>query len=148
MSTGLPYPTPTRLRLADSIAAGHVRYFHWHKPWACDTATDGNVSARVTELVRAGLAMIPNLGEHNPPNHTTVELTVAGRAWVERAKNRDNEAGPGSTSPEPGPPAGRTVLSDIELTAIRMNQRDAALLDALIDEIEAESGPATKDGAE
>lgn len=141
--TGLPYPTPTRLRLADSIAAGHVRYFHWHNPWACDTATDGNVSARVTELVRAGLAMIPNLGEHNPPNHTTVELTDAGRAWVERAKNRDSEAGPGSTSPEPGPePCDECESTGRNCLAHSRPGRPGV---SIYDE---SAGPATKDSAE
>lgn len=70
----LPYPTPTRLALADDIAAGNLA---------------PAVTARVAELAAAGLV------------HVDIRLTSEGMAWVTRARTRDS--GPGSTSPEPGP---------------------------------------------
>jgi hypothetical protein len=82
--TGLPYPTPTRLRLADAIAAGQVKHYHWINPWTCDTARNANVSARVAELVAAGLAEIPDPPDDLP--ESLVRLTPDGMAWVTRAR--------------------------------------------------------------
>jgi len=97
--TGLPYPTPTRLRLADAIAANQVKHYHWINPWTCDTARDAAVTSRVAELVRAGLAEIPDPSDDLP--ESLVQLTPDGMAWVTRARTR--EEGPVSTSPETGP---------------------------------------------
>lgn len=98
--TALPYPTPTRLVLADAIAAGDV------------TAA---ITARTAELAAAGLVEV------------TVRLTPDGMAWVTRARTREPvseeamdaalvvlfndlaENGPVSTSPETGPGACRRV---------------------------------------
>jgi hypothetical protein len=99
--TGLPYPTPTRLRLADAIAANEVKHYHWLSPWSCDIVRDRNVSARVDELVAAGLAEIP---PDDGDGWAYVELTDEGRAWINRAKISTEGEGPGSTSPEPGRP--------------------------------------------
>jgi hypothetical protein len=97
--TGLPYPTPTRLRLADAIAAGQVKHYHWINPWTCDTARDAAVTSRVAELVAAGLAEIPAPPDDLP--ESMVRLTPDGMAWVTRA--RTAAEGPVSTSPETGP---------------------------------------------
>lgn len=100
--SALPYPTPTRLRLADAIAAKEIRHYFWLRPWSRDTARDANVSARVNELVAAGLVEIPQPDGHD--TYSIVVLTGAGREWYERAKNGDKEGeGPVSTSPETGP---------------------------------------------
>jgi hypothetical protein len=103
--SALPYPTPTRLRLADAIAANQVKHYHWVKPWSCDIVRDANVTARVAELVAAGLAEIPAAGGNLPESF--VRLTPDGMAWVTRARTSKISTegeGPGSTSPEPGPP--------------------------------------------
>lgn len=97
--TGLPYPTPTRLRLAEAIAAKEIRHYFWLSPWSCDTVRDANVSARVNELVAAGLVEIPQPDGHD--TYSIVVLTGAGREWYERATSRAD--GPVSTSPETGP---------------------------------------------
>lgn len=96
--TGLPYPTPTRLSLADAIAAGQVLHYHWINPWTCDTARDANVTARTAELVAAGLAEIPDPPDDLP--ESLVRLTPGGMAWVTRARTR--EEGPAVTSPTAG----------------------------------------------
>ncbi len=113
-----PYPTPTRLRLADAIAAGQVKHYHWVNGWSCDTVRDANVTARVDELVKAGLAEIPPRADLP---ESIVRLTADGMAWVTRARTREPvseeamdaalvavfndlaENGPVSTSPETGP---------------------------------------------
>lgn len=79
----LPYPTKTRLLLADAIAAGQVLHYHWINPWTCDTVRDAAVTARVAELVAAGLAEIPAPPEDLPESY--VRLTPDGVAWVARA---------------------------------------------------------------
>lgn len=60
--SALPYPTPTRLRLADAAARGQI----------ADVIT-----ARAAELVDAGLVRV------------VVELTPDGMAWVTRARTAE-----------------------------------------------------------
>lgn len=84
------HPTPTRLRLADAIAGGWVKHFHWIEPWTCDTARDAAVTARVAELVAAGLAEIPDPPDDLP--ESMVRLTPDGMAWVTRARTREEAA--------------------------------------------------------
>lgn len=132
--TGLPYPTPHRLRLADAIAAGQVTHYHWINPWSCDTARNANVSARVAELVAAKLAEIPAPPDEIP--ESLVRLTPDGMAWVTRARTREpvseeamdaalvavfndlGENGPVSTSPETGPPASMQREVDFDTTPV------------------------------
>lgn len=113
--TGLPYPTPTRLRLADAIAAGKVLHYYWRTPVTFDIVTDNQVTARVDELVRAGLATITPPATDTPGEPGSVSLTPDGMAWVTRARTREplrfgdafpaaRAEGPVSTSPETGPP--------------------------------------------
>jgi hypothetical protein len=85
--SALPYPTPTRLRLADSIAVGQILHYHWINPWTCDTARDRNVTARVAELVAARLAEIPDPPDDLPESY--VRLTPEGMAWVTRARTAE-----------------------------------------------------------
>jgi hypothetical protein len=85
--SALPYPTKHRLSLADAIAAGQVLHYHWINPWTCDTARNANVSARVAELVAAGLAEIPDPPDDLP--ESLVRLTPDGVAWVTRARTGD-----------------------------------------------------------
>jgi hypothetical protein len=98
--TGLPYPTPTRLRLAEAIREGDVRHYHWEKPWTCDIPRDRNVTARVAEFVAAGLASLgePTSAVRAGGTYSAVTMTELGDDWYLRAMR-----GPGSTSPEPGP---------------------------------------------
>jgi hypothetical protein len=93
----LPYPTPTRLRLAESIDRGEIRHYPFIQPQTTCQTTGNIVTARVAEFVAAGLAEIPEPTDHD---YSLVLLTVVGRAWRERAINR--EASPGSTSPKDG----------------------------------------------
>lgn len=60
--TGLPYPTPHRLKLADALAAGDV------------TAA---LTARAVEFLDAGLVEV------------SVRLTPNGMAWVTRARTAE-----------------------------------------------------------
>jgi hypothetical protein len=149
MSTGLPYPTPTRLRLAEAIARGQIHHYPFTKPETYDETTGNLVTARVAEFVAAGLAGIPEPSEHNyatvEHNYATVVLTAAGRAWVERAKNRDNEAGPGSTSPESGPCPAHNVHPHDGMRCLDCPECiDGTLAD--VKRRAAESRPATGDG--
>lgn len=86
--SGLPYPTPTRLRLADAIAAGHIRHYHWVNPQSIDTVRDVHVTWRLAELVAAGLAAF---GEREDPvlSWSTAVLTPDGMAWVTRARTAE-----------------------------------------------------------
>lgn len=84
--SGLPYPTPTRLDLANAIVADQVRHYHWERPWTCLLSTDREVTARVAELVRAGLAELGEPAEGLP--WSMVALTEAGTAWLHRARER------------------------------------------------------------
>lgn len=93
----LPYPTPTRLRLAESIIAGHIRHYHFTIPETRDEATDSLVTARIQPLVAAGLV---DLGAPQyEGGNSRVWLTPAGAEWYARGTA-------GSTSPEPGPEGG------------------------------------------
>jgi hypothetical protein len=98
--TALPY-TPTRLRLARAIAAGQVEHYPFITPETSDRTTGRLVTANVRLLVGAGLAEIPAVDPAGPHNYSVVRLTPAGELWLEAATSG---AGPGSTSPEPGPP--------------------------------------------
>jgi hypothetical protein len=135
--TAPPYPTPTRLALADAIAAGDV------------TAA---VTARTAELAAAGLVQVD------------VRLTPDGMAWVTRARTREQGEGPGSTSPEPGPPtaqSARDKARDIdvfcrceaysecvgECCGPGNCSCDPTVRAELIAAIRAESGHSTEDGA-
>lgn len=79
------YPTRTRLTLAHQIARGEVRHYWWSKPvtfWRSDDQlNERKVTAEVALLVGAGLA---THGTEDPGNWTVVELTDAGREWLER----------------------------------------------------------------
>lgn len=138
----LPYPTKTRLELADAIVARHIRHYHFIVPSTLDTARNREVTARVKEFVAAGLAEYgtPD-GDDVVRNWSTVRLTTEGMAWVTRARTSDviergnaallealdeqidTEAnlaaikngteGPVSTSPETGP-GGCTGICDRE----------------------------------
>ncbi len=88
----LPYPTPTRLLLADAIAAGQVKHYHWITPYTCDVPRDRNVTSRVAELVAAGLAVIPDPPDELP--ESIVELTTEGMAWVTRARTGEQVGEP------------------------------------------------------
>lgn len=81
--SALPYPTPTRLRLADAIAAGEITHYHFLRPETRNTVTDGLMTMRVAELVAAGLAEIPP-GDFFQTSK--VRLTPDGMAWVTRAR--------------------------------------------------------------
>jgi hypothetical protein len=136
LPNGLPYPTPTRLRLADAIAANQVKHYHWVKPWSCDIVRDANVTARVAELVAAGLAEIPDHGEPE----SMVRLTPGGMAWVTRARTSKISTegeGPGSTSPEPGPPP--ELRDEVRglLAGLGDRARRRRALDAIADELNA-----------
>jgi hypothetical protein len=91
--SALPFPTKTRLRLADAIAAGQVKHYHWEKPWSCDTVRDAAVTARVADLVAAGLAEIPDPPVYPWATYTIpesiVRLTPEGMAWVTRARTSE-----------------------------------------------------------
>lgn len=82
-----PFPTKTRLRLADAIASRHIRHYHFITPQTLDTVRDATVTVRVAELVDAGLAEYgtPD-GEDEVRNWSTVRLTPEGMAWVTRAR--------------------------------------------------------------
>ena len=93
---GRPYPTPTRLKLmrwiteGDNDTTGRKGVKHWHfiRPETHDLATDRNVTARVAELVDAGLAEIPPADEFNT---SIVRLTEAGRQYLDTyGKNGPN----------------------------------------------------------
>jgi hypothetical protein len=79
----LPYPTPNRLKLVDEITRGEVRWYHFLLPQAINAVTDRTVTSRVAELVKAGLAQIPD-GEAG--RYSLVRLTPEGMAWVTRAR--------------------------------------------------------------
>lgn len=83
----LPFPTKTRLSLADAIASRHIRHYHFVTPMSLDTVRDVHVTARVAEPVAAGLAEYgtPD-GEDQVRNWSTVRLTTEGMAWVTRAR--------------------------------------------------------------
>jgi hypothetical protein len=111
--SALPYPTPTRLRLADAAARGQF----------------GDViTARAAELVAAGLVEV------------SVRLTPDGMAWVTRARTSKISTegeGPGSTSPEPGPPP--ELRDEVRglLAGLGDRARRRRALDAIADELNA-----------
>lgn len=107
-----PYPTKTRLAVFAEVQRREVRWYHWIKPEARNVVTDRVRTAIVEELAAAKLV---DLGEADPGNYSVVEETDLGRRW----------AGPGSISPEPGPPP-------VDLAeALEPGQR--MLLDAVIE---------------
>lgn len=73
-------PTPTRVRLARDIHDRLIRHWHFVKPETRDDATDRLVTARVAELVTAGLAVLgtPLAGFQT----SIVALTPAGEEWL------------------------------------------------------------------
>lgn len=78
----LPYPTPTRLRLAAGIAAGQVKHHAFARPqsfWRRGL-DEARVTADLAQLTQAGLA---ELGEPTDDGGRvcTVTLTALGRAW-------------------------------------------------------------------
>jgi hypothetical protein len=79
------YPTPTRRRLAEAIADGQVRHYHWTEPWTCWLPTDRKVTAAVDEMVRYGIA---RLGVADLGAYSTVRLTPAGQQWLAKAGAR------------------------------------------------------------
>lgn len=94
--SALPFPTPTRVAFAREVHARRIRWYNWLDPQAWHTVTGAKCTAALDELLRAGLAYVaPTPGGES----TVAELAEAGIAHF---KIRD-EAGPGSTSPEPGP---------------------------------------------
>jgi hypothetical protein len=106
-----PHPSKTRLGFADEVAARRIRWYNHEPPVAHHTITGRKHTSDLDELVRAELAFVPPC----PPGHSSIaELTPDGMAWVTRARTREPlrlgdafpelRAGPGSTSPEPGPP--------------------------------------------
>lgn len=88
-----PHPTPTRLRLMRQIADGAqkpehgVKHWHFIRPQTRYLVTDTNVTVRVDELVRAGLAEIPAPDDFNT---SMVRLTEAGQQYLNTyGKNGD-----------------------------------------------------------
>lgn len=82
--SALPFPTPTRLRLADAIAAGRVRHYPFQRPQTFNDTNGQLVTAKVQLLLAAGLVEVPD-----PPadyNYSIVRLTPEGMAWVTRAR--------------------------------------------------------------
>jgi hypothetical protein len=111
--TALPYPTKTRLALADEIAAGRIRWYNFVSPDAFSTITGRKCTAALDEFVAAvpPLASVPQC---DAGSSSIAELTPEGMAWVTRARIRENEGfGPVSTSPETGP-RGCTGICDRE----------------------------------
>jgi hypothetical protein len=76
-----PKRTPALALLADHIATDRVRWYHWRKPWAYDTASGHRVTKQLRRLLDADprLADAPN-GE--PNSWVLVALTEAGREWA------------------------------------------------------------------
>lgn len=105
--SALPFPTKTRLAFAVDIAARQVRWYNFVEPDAYNTVTGRKCIAALVELVTADppLAHVPQCDEGSS---SIAELTPEGMAWVTRARTSKISTegeGPGSTSPEPGPPA-------------------------------------------
>lgn len=88
--SALPYPTRTRLAVADEIAAGFIRWYNFDTPQAFHTVSGFRYTAALDELVAAGLARVPSCAEGAS---SIAELTDLAAQWR------------GSTSPEPGPAA-------------------------------------------
>lgn len=81
----LPYPTKTRLSLADAIDRGEVKHIPFVRPYTLweSERVYRTVTAATRELVAAGLAEIAD-GEGQAPR--PVSLTDAGRAWRDAAR--------------------------------------------------------------
>jgi hypothetical protein len=87
----LPYPTKARLAVAEAIEKGFIRWYNFATPQAFHTITGFKYTAALDELVAAGLARVPSCPEGSS---SVAQLTDLAARW---------RAGPGSTSPEPGP---------------------------------------------
>lgn len=87
-----PYPTKTRLRLAEAIAAGWVHHDHHTRPRTFDRGPHGLDDRAVTDQVATLARAVPPLVDIPAPEHprgrSTVALTDAGKAWLERGRQR------------------------------------------------------------
>lgn len=90
--TGLPYPTPTRLKLADAIDSpdptvrvyGYPDWENGPQAYLRDGLNERLVTARVVELIAAGLARWDR--DTGGSGGARVVLTDEGRAWRQRAR--------------------------------------------------------------
>lgn len=71
--------------LLGAIRLRLVRWYHWKSPVAWHRPTHVKVTARVRELVAAGLATIPE--PEIPGGWVLVELTDAGHAWLDGGRS-------------------------------------------------------------
>lgn len=77
------HPTKTRLRFADQIGAGRIRWYNFLEPEAWHTITGRKHTADLDEFFRAGLAEVAPC----PGGVSTIaQLTTEGMAWVTRAR--------------------------------------------------------------
>jgi hypothetical protein len=78
VKTKLPYPTRTRLAVADEIAQGFIRWYNLDTPQAFHTVTGFKYTAALDELVAAGLARVPSCAEGAS---SIAELTDLAAQW-------------------------------------------------------------------
>lgn len=85
-----PYATPTRVRLAEAIAAGWVVHDHFATPRTINVGPHGMDDATVTDQVatlrRANPPLVDIPDPEHPRGRSKVALTDAGRAWLNRAE--------------------------------------------------------------